>query len=159
MNSLQIEDYISSDKYSKNNFFGVKACDELTNFKFKKKGFVIVNSCELKKNNPYSCHWILIGYFNKKYFYFDTFGISSLIFINKFIANFFKKSKEKIFVNQQRIQDYGSSNCGHFCISTIALLCRGYSFSDILLLYDKKNFKKNDKIVEGLCKTIFKNYI
>jgi hypothetical protein len=134
MNTLDIYKLIRSDKISSSNFLGVFARDELptpTNYPC----CFILNTDERDKPGE---HWLAI-YFNesKQAEFFDPAG--QLVedynlenYLNKF-------SIGQIRQNKQRIQDYFSNYCGHYCVFFIYFRSRNYDYNTILNMFDKTN--------------------
>ena len=77
--------------------------------KLKNNELTIVN---LANSNDKGSHWIGMKFFDKKLFYFDSYGIP-------FIPDIIKNQYPKIITNIYRIQSDSSNECGKFRIMFI----------------------------------------
>ena len=143
MNTIELINILSKDKFSKKLFCGVLPIDLLQNFKFCKPCSLIVNTEESTKPGE---HWIAFFITNDRHLeYFDSYGIKPFRIE---IYNFIKKHNLKLIYNKKKIQNSLSINCGKFCILYLLLRNRGFKMKKILKFF--VNNKNNDLLINKI---------
>ena len=110
MNTIQLNEILSRDSFTKNIFLGTFAFDNLPTILNYPTCLIINNQSSTQPG----CHWIA-AYFNKNRTceFFDSYGNSPAFFE---LSNYLKHNSTSIFYNKTRLQSYSSENCGYFCI-------------------------------------------
>ncbi len=148
MNTIELIDILSKDKFSRKLFCGVLPIDELKNLKFRKPCSLIINTDESSKPGE---HWIALFITRNGYLeYFDSYGNKPF---KKEIFQFIKKHRMKLTYNKKKIQNSLSINCGKFSLLFLLLRARGLSMKKIIKLF--VNNKNNDLLINN----IFSKYI
>ena len=91
-------------------------------------------------------HWVAMFTGDKPEF-FDSLG-NPPSFYRKTFEQFLINAGPDYIYNCQRIQDFGSTTCGYYCIYYVLLKSMGYSINDIVTSFGK-NLQSNDRIVES----------
>ena len=127
MNSLQLHKILSKYK----NFLGIFARDELP-YKVKYPSFFVFNTDNRSEPGE---HWLAIFIDeDKKAEFFDSYGNHPRYFR---LEKYLDKIARSWTYNGQRIQDYFSQLCGHYCVYFLI-----QKLKDKTLL-DKQNELKN----------------
>jgi Ulp1 family protease len=105
-------------------------------------------------DNP-GTHWISLIIDNSKndICYFDSFGVLPLREVYELFL------KDVITFSKIQIQDINSTNCEWYCLAFIYYMNNNNNknkYDDFLKMFDRKDFKKNDKILADYLMTIFK---
>ena len=106
-------------------FCGTWASDELSHLKMKKHPYCIVANTDLKTGK--GKNWV--GFYVEKgsIDFFDTYGRDVLP-----CFKYFLNKRRKYKYNKKRIQSYGSSVCGEYCIYFLYQRYKGLSMSQIV---------------------------
>ena len=146
MDSTQIEKLLWANKWTRKQFLGCFAADQLPSKFDKFPCCLIIN---LDTINKPGSHWVAAYIKNySKCYYFDSYGplnclnpayikpkpycISGPNFTIYDFSNYFKS----VTTNKSIYQSIISSNCGHFCIYFIYSMCIGISYSKIISFLD-----------------------
>lgn len=153
METREIEFFLRNAKISNKHFKGVYPCNYLNNIKLKENESIIINSCSYPQTTNL-CHWVLLINRRKSLFYFDSAGVASFK-NNKYILNFIKKYKKKIFYNKFQIQSELSDRFGQFvCVFLVLFYKNKRIIPKLQQIFNLKTLKVNDKIVDLLFKFI-----
>ena len=143
MDTIELINILSKDKFSRKLFCGVLPIDELKNFIFRKPCSLIINT---DKSNKPGEHWIALFITENGYLeYFDSYGIRPY---KKEIYHFIKKHKLKLIYNKKKIQNSLSTNCGKFCLLYLLLRTRRLRMNKILKFF--VNNKNNDLLINKI---------
>lgn len=142
MNTIQLNEILSRDSFTKNIFLGTFAFDNLPTILNYPACLIINNQSSTQPGG----HWIA-AYFNKNRTceFFDSYGNSPAFFE---LSNYLKHNSTSIFYNKTRLQSYSSENCGYFCILFLIFKSRNFSLD-----YFLKNFREpnlNDNMINNL---------
>lgn len=140
MNSLEINNVMKNNKFTKTKFKGVFACDKLPKSKIKKKP-----ACFIINTDPSSLpgtHWVAL-YFPKsgKTNYFDSFGAKPNI---KPIINFINNNSRSYVYNTNQLQNVFSTVCGNYCCEYLLHRCQNKLNSTFYSKYNINDTVKND---------------
>ena len=149
MNTTQITNILSSDKFVAPVFGGTLALDELpTNI----YDFPVCYCVNTATSNDDGEHWI--GFYLKKMGHveiFCSFGSSpELLSTSKFIRRFLMIfGQQRIVYNKKYLQNLASSYCGFYVIFYLKLKCRKFSLYDFVNCFTR-NGESNDNIISFL---------
>jgi len=144
MNTIQIENLLTRDKFTRNEFLGVFARDELPYIKRYPSCFVF-NTDERSEPGQ---HWLAVYYDeNRNAEFFDSLAFhpshySLVKYLNHTSTNWTNSNK--------RIQGYQSHLCGVYCVFFLYQRCRGMNIKDFEKLFDNYN----DNFILNLIKNI-----
>lgn len=142
MNTVQINNIMHTDKYTKSIYLGTKSLDKLPKIR-KYPSCLIVNNQSSKRPGE---HWVAIYYDKNKYGeFFDSFGMNPTFYK---LNSYLKSSSSKFRFNTKVLQTQSSSYCGFYCILFLLFKARGYSLEKFISLF--KNPYKNDKLLNEL---------
>ena len=135
------------------NFIGVYSVDKIPSHLWKKNCCCIIN---LSKTGHPGSHFIAI-YINKQneLWYFDSYALPPPI-LNTHLMRFLKKwidQNKIICVPSQQIQDFDSLFCGWYTAAFCLFVNLNHPMN-FDTLFDKKNLRKNEKIVLHLVKSL-----
>lgn len=102
----------------------------------------IQNSIDANGKNLPGTHWVSIGKSNKKYWYFDSFGLGPLSL---------NKVHGKIAYNTRQIQDNSSKFCGYYAIGAcLATSCYDAinSLENFINSMNEPELIDNDKLIK-----------
>lgn len=151
LNSLQLSKLLYKDKHSRKHFRGILARGKVPKAINKFPSFYILNTDYYWKKG---IHWIVIGFFKDYTLWFDSFGLSPILYNFPFIV----QQKGKLLLqNTLQLQSLNSSACGYYCVYIIYFLCREKPLSEILQHFSKSNKNWNDKYVYNFVKNLAKN--
>lgn len=154
MNNFQIDTFLRTNKYTKQYFFGVFACDTLP-IKIPKVNRHLLIICNTDKSSGPGQHWVAIHFSSENVAtYFDSFGMYPQ---NPYILNFMKRNSNKITFNSRMVQSVFSKYCGHFCALFLYFMVKGKSIKNFVNMFKQKNLKDNDKEVQKLIDNIYCN--
>ena len=142
MNSIQIFEILSKDKFSKKYFYSLISIDELplTKRKLKSTAFII----KTDKRSGKGEHWLSIFYDHKSNCqFFDSLGFGPELYG---MENFLLLSSNSIQINKYPIQSVFSEFCGYYSILFILIRNRGISFTNFLKYFDSDTLKNDLKI-------------
>lgn len=123
-------------------FGGVLASDQLPSYDEQDlKKLYILNTDPSTKPGK---HWVAI-YINKTPEFFDSLGRKPSAY-NKNFEYFLINHGPEYYHNCKRIQNYGTSLCGEYCVYYAVMRSSGYSFSDIVTRFGI-DLMNNDDIV------------
>ena len=138
MQSSQINEILQNVQ----NFGGVFPADQITECELGK--FYIINSAP--SNDP-GIHWLAV-YLTKVPEFFDSLGHSPMFYQFNF-EDLMISHGPKYMYNTRRLQNYGSSMCGQYCIYYIISRAAGYSIEEIVQRFDHSNLRNNDTHIEN----------
>ncbi|HBK84198.1 MAG TPA: hypothetical protein DDZ41_11510 [Flavobacterium sp.] len=147
MNTLEIWNALSSNKYTKNYFKGVFPLDRIPKTIANKPALLIVN---LDKSNRPGSHWVAIHFPVKGVpEYFDSFGMEPY---HKEFFKLFKLNKfRSVLYNKTQLQDFLSDVCGQYCCVYLLNKAKNISLKDFIQTnFRLKKFRENDKKVRSL---------
>ena len=114
MNTFQLDQVLTKDLFTKGNFAGVYACDQLSSIEISKypKSFVVNTDPVELSGTP----WIAI-YFDEqiKGEFFDSYR-KHLIHCNKHFLDFMNRNAVEWEHNKMQLQSAFSTVCGQYCI-------------------------------------------
>lgn len=142
LTSKDIYDAINDDVFSSKTFMGVYAKDRLPMISFYPCSFVFNTDPSSKPGQ----HWLAI-YFNKDHSceVFDSYGNPPEFYqLNQYLNKWAKHYE----YNNTRLQEWGSSMCGYYCIFFILLKNRFFSLNEVVDMFSKHDFGINDYLVE-----------
>jgi len=147
MNTLQIEELLKSDPWTKKIFKGVFARDQLPKIIY--PSAYIVNTQPIAEPGE---HWIAI-YFdeNKNGECFDSYGLPPQVYG---LDAFMDRNSKRWTYNQKTLQSLFSATCGHYCIYFILFRSRGHSMQSITSRFSK-NLTENDRKITRFVRTHF----
>ena len=149
MNSKQIERLLWANKWTRTNFMGCYAADQIPTEILKFPSSLIIN---LDTKDKPGSHWVAVYIKNKSHaYYFDSFGPlnclnpsnikpdqNCITGPNSNIYNFLKIF-EHLSLNKSIYQSIFSHNCGYFCIFFIYSMSIGKSFSNTVSTLDRQD--------------------
>lgn len=147
MNTLEIWNALSENRYTQKYFKGVFPLDLLPKLIKKKPALFVVNT---DRSNKPGSHWVAIYLPMKgKPEYFDSYGIQPIH--NEFLE-FFKRNKfTKVLYNKTQLQNLLSTVCGQYCCVYLLYKAQKKSLENFIETnFEKDKFRKNDKRVETL---------
>lgn len=164
MNSIQIHNLLSHNKYTKKYFAGVYPADQLPhnlNETFKNKPIILFVANYSSSRSPGS-HWIgiCVSRSPRTIEVFDTAGDGLSFKSNKYFQNFIERNRKTkngiraVLYNKAQLQSLTSTLCGQFTCLYVLARSRGSSFNLFLNLFDSNNMVAND----NLALTLFNKY-
>ena len=138
LTTIDIENLLLKDKFSRMNFIGVFPRDEMPAITFYPSCFVVNTEPSYKEGE----HWLAL-FFNKSRscYFFDSFGHDPSFFN---MTNYIKRFSSGLIYNREQIQGLFSETCGYYCVYFILLMSRGFSLESIISCFNLKNFELND---------------
>lgn len=141
MNSEELKNIIRKDKFMKNIFMGIYACDEIHNLhKTERPTLFIANTDPSSMTGQ---HWVAFYTNGKTVEYFCSYGIQPFVLEFKDFLTHFKNIK----INTVRLQSSHSKVCGLYCIYYMYHKSRGKTLEQILKTFEPKKYCLNDKNV------------
>jgi hypothetical protein len=138
INTIQINEALSKDYYSKKFFKAVLPIDRLPQRVVYPSAFVI----NTHNHDEPGEHWLALYYDTNGFCsFFDSYGNPPKHFG---LENFIKKTSQGFKYNETQIQGLTSSTCGYYCIYFILLKSRGFELVDIVNQFSNFNYKIND---------------
>lgn len=153
MNSIEISEILSRNKYTRKIFKGVYPIDVLPNGKIKPPFLIIINTA--KSSHP-GKHWIAIfvptGSCTVELF--DSYG---RYIENKYLTNFFvtHSKTHTVLYNNKKLQSHVSEICGQYCCVYGYYRARGISMEDFLDTFSN-SVHENDRKLMMLLQEKFK---
>lgn len=142
---------VNRNKFTKKNFCGVKALDELPRKRISSVCNFIVNT---NRSDQPGEHWIAIHVPKTgRIEYFDSYGLPPY---HTEFYKFFKLNRRKFVFNNHRIQSDQSQKCGKFALYFIYFRARNRHLNKFSRLFNKKNLIENDRIIDKLYSEILK---
>lgn len=154
MNTLELEN-ASKNVFIRKSFIGVFASDLLPDKPIKQLPFsLIVNTCKTTEKGL--CHWI--GIFKDIRGVLHFFDSGGNTFNNHNHIKLFVKTQKpkKIWINIKQVQDQTSDRCGKFVLAFLHAKNKKISNKKFLSLFNFKNLKSNDQIVDKIYKFILR---
>lgn len=144
LTNIEIMNYIKKDAYGVKNFIGVYPRDKLPII-FEYPCALVINSDPSSKPGE---HWLAL-HFNKEKSceFFDSYGNQPEYYGLEHYISRYSNSCE---YNETRLQDWGSSSCGYYCIFFILFKNRSFSLKEIVSLFSKHDFNSNYFLVEHI---------
>lgn len=140
MNTLEIWNAMTTNKYTKKIFKGVFPLDEIPKTILKRPAGIIVNT---DKSTQPGTHWIALYLPVKdRAEFFDSYGRAPMH--NEFLEFFIKNKIKKILYNKTQLQSVFSAVCGQYCC--FYLLARSNNCS---LKKFKNKFFKNQNLIQN----------
>ena len=131
-------------------FGGVRPSDMLQNCEVNK--FYIVNTDPSTKPGQ---HWVAVYLKRGCCEFFDSLGQAPAQYSKNFNDLLFIHGPSYMYTNY-RLQNYGSSVCGQYCIFYIMMRSQGYSLYNIVNFFNTHSLKFNDSVVLHFYQNIFK---
>ncbi|EGT43094.1 hypothetical protein CAEBREN_30233 [Caenorhabditis brenneri] len=147
MDSVQISNILSNDRFAKKTFIGVYSADELQRLKPLKKRFgLIVNTDE--SNQP-GRHWqsIFVDESSTCHF-FCSLDETPTPLIYEFMQRY-----KRIVSNRNRHQKLDEVTCGGYCIFIQAMMARGYQFTTLCDIFEQ--IENDDVFVRSYLKDTY----
>ena len=140
MNTLELEKAARSDRFLKNNFGGVYACDQLPKYAIHNGYIADINNSKLPGS-----HWVAMWFVpaRKEVYYFDSYGLKPP---NVHIVRFLKRNSIFKKYNLRVLQSHCSTVCGQYCLYFLSHRARGFPPERILKTFGKKK-QRNDELV------------
>ena len=143
MNEAEITRALLSNQATAQYFRGIIARNELCTMSTKGTGYYIVNTDDSYGPGK---HWTAVFIFEDNASeFFDSFAKLPVYYGGCF-RDFLTLSGPQYKVSRKCVQGLKSTACGHFCIYYVYHRCIGYSFEQILSMFSKTDFLKNDII-------------
>ena len=149
MDTHQIDSILKKDRFTKHDFRGVYACDQLP------KRYVPRPSAFVVNTDPSTLpgeHWVAI-YITRdgEGEYFDSYGQPVKL---PEIKTFLKKNARRTYHNRRPLQGPWTAVCGQYCIFFLLQRCRGLTMTKIVNLFslDKRD---NDVLVNDFIRRHF----
>ena len=125
MNSIQLESILRNNKFTKRNFLGVFAADNLP------KNVKRFPHCFIANTDPQwqrGEHWVALWIPNSKNAeYFCSLGEEPNASFQSYLSQF-----KNVLKNNKQIQGTTENTCGHYCIYFLVSRASGHSFAQIL---------------------------
>ena len=150
MNTIQIEQILENDKYSKKYFKSVLSIDQLqiSKSKIKNSAFVINTDKRTGKGE----HWISVFYDkNSDCQFFDSLGFGPEFYG---LDQFFMKTGNNLTTNKFAVQSVLSEYCGHYSVLFILIRSRKIAFQKFLEYFNEDVLKNDLKLKNFLQKFI-----
>ena len=140
MDSHQISSVLKRDRFTKHDFRGVFACDQLPKQYVPRPSALVVNTDPSTQPGE---HWVAI-YITRdgEGEYFDSYGQSVML---PEIRTFLRKNTTRTCSNSRPLQGPWSAVCGQYCIFFLLNRCRGLTMTKIVNLF---SWDKNDNDVQ-----------
>lgn len=138
MDTTQIIKILSANPQTRNIFRGCFPSDRLPDpASLVYPAALVVN---LEPHHMEGSHWVALyaQNLNREIYYFDSLNLPTS---NAIMVNFLQKFP-LLRRNVKAYQSPFSSNCAHFCILFIYYISQGYTFDQVLNLFEK-NFNDN----------------
>lgn len=143
MNTQQLRDILSRDKFTKTLFLDVYASDQLPKKVSQFPSCLVVNN---DKSTGRGEHWICFYISSpSKIEFFDSFG-NSPSFYKGAISEFASQYK-KCNYNSLMLQSPVTAVCGQYCVYYLYFKCRGYSLRKIISRFVNQKYACNDPCV------------
>ena len=142
MNTKQIWQALSRNKFTNEYFDGVFPHDLLSHIKVKPK-LIICNTHSSKEPGE---HWLLFFFDNKTVEFYDSLG-KDISDYNLSFYNFLHTYVEDYEKSLIRTQPVNSSLCGEYCLFYAYYRCKGIRMKDII-----NKMLKNDNVSEFVSK-------
>lgn len=140
MNTEEIKNYLETNEYTRDIFLNVYAMDQLPKEKISRTRWILIMNC--CPANLRGEHWIAMYCENDNLEFFDSFGMSPLMYEG--VPDFIEKQKtNSVKYNCKQLQSIDSDACGHYCIVYAVWRAQGYSLYDIMERFDKLNNRDN----------------
>lgn len=144
MNTIQLNQIMKYDNYSKELYLGTFAIDTIPCISKYPSCLIINNQTSIQNGQ----HWIAIFFnSNKTAEFFDSYGNPPIFYGLNYYIN--KYSSTYIF-NHKQVQSINSSNCGYYCVLFLLFKSRGLSMETYLSHFKDSNL--NDKMLDKLKK-------
>ena len=149
MNTMQLERVMKTDPYTRSQFRGVFAADQLPRRVKTYPSAYIVNTDPASEPGA---HWVAFYFPQKdKGEFFDSYGDTPAYYSGIF-KTFIKQNSCTWTYNHQPLQSLLSRVCGQYCLFYLLHRCHGVNMFKILR-YFHKNKERNDRFVnEFICK-------
>ena len=145
MNSTEINFVLGRDQFSKSQYLGTYAEDNLPRDRNLTKPFALVANTASRRSSGE--HWIAIFVNSKgEGIFFDSYGFPPRFYSTKF-ENFLDKNTEIWHCNPMDLQSPISNVCGHYACYAILNLCRGVTLSQLISLFTAGDYTFNDTFV------------
>lgn len=146
MNSLQLEQILERDEFTKTKKCFVIARDIFINKNIPAPSFII---CNTDNSDGTGIHWFVVYY--EDYNHVELFDSFALLSIDETLMNKIISLAPNMTYNDTVIQGSNSSVCGQYCIIFLLLRSRGHSFHQIIRwLLHCKNIEQRDHTVNEI---------
>lgn len=148
MNTIQLQQILTRDKFTREKFIGVFPSDQLpTEIPYYPCCFIV----NIDPSNQPGIHWVAFYITSSSYIeFFDSYGNAPSYyegFISNFALNFMN-----IVYNPMILQSNISAVCGHYCIYFLYSRCRGRSLRTILSSFVSKNICNDKRVYDFVWK-------
>ena len=152
MNSDQITDILSKDKYAKRIFKGCYPKDDTALGRVRARRPYILNT---DTRYGEGIHWIGL-YTNATHCYiFDSYAYNAMHDNHMRRTIFLLKGNKKLVQNKSRVQPLTSSTCGLYAILFVLWMSRNYSYTSFLKFFACYSFQENDEFICTLMKEMY----
>lgn len=149
MDTIELTRILTSDPYTKNIFWGVRASNHLPSHIRKVPACMIVNSDPSFKQGA---HWLALFIDeNRNVEFFDSYGQEPEKY--RLIFDFLKRYDTNLKKNNRQLQGPLSSTCGQFCLYFLLWRARGVSFEKILSSFSN-SLDANDFLVSTFVSSV-----
>lgn len=152
MNTVQLLNALTKNKYTKKYFYGVFPSDKLPKIVPKPCLIIVNNSTSKEKGEHWTCFYMSEN--SSKNYYFDSFGMKPFM---PSYQLFLKTNCKSYMKNVKRLQSSFSSVCGEYCLVFLLSCCKGLSMNAFLNQFSADNFDKNDMKISKLYKQHYKH--
>lgn len=122
MDTRELENLLLQDYKTRRLFGGVYPCDKLPRRRSKHERIFIANT---DRHTEPGTHWVAFYFDNAgRCTYFDSYGLPPF---NKYLLKFAKDQSLRWHYSEKKLQDVGSSVCGHYCVFFAHQMARGQS--------------------------------
>lgn len=151
MDGKEIENILSKNPHTRNNFRGVYAVDELRKVKRPITGKINSFVVNLDPSRESGSHWVaIILKEGRKNIYFDSYGLPP---IDKLLRSFLHPAFTH---NTMQLQFPLSTTCGQWCILFILFQSLNISLASMQKLFSKHQLLKNDHKVNFYIHLLYK---
>lgn len=154
MNSEQINNILSNDKYAKHVFKGCfpKDIPIINELKTPKRAYILNTSSQYEEGT----HWIALYMNDTKCYIFDSL-YSHNVLNDKYMRRsiFLLKKRRKLIRNKKRVQPLNSSTCGLYTLLFVLWMSRNYTYGSFLKLFTSYSLQENDKFICMLMKELY----
>lgn len=151
MNTVQLLNALTKNKYTKKNFYGVFASDKLPKIVPKPSLIIVNNATSNEKGEHWTCFFLSKN--SSKNYYFDSFGMKPFL---QSYQLFLKNNCRSYMTNSKRLQSSFSNVCGEYCLVFLLACCRGLPMNAFLKQFSTSNFDQNDTKITKLYKQHYK---
>lgn len=152
MNTVQLTNDMTRNKYVKKIFKGVFPADKLPK-RIKKPALLIANT---DPSNKPGKHWV--AFFIPKFGPVEFFNSIGKAPEQQEFIKFLKNNGKSFIYNKKRLQGMLSTTCGNYCGIYLYYRSKKIPFKKFLNLFSTSDFYKNDEKILRLYSSIFDNH-